>query len=231
MFAGIVEKVCKVTAVRPGGSAKGGAPAPACDAVRLDVELGEIVADLRLGASVAINGVCLTLAEHQGSVGGFDIVRETWRLTNLQYLKTGDLVNAERSLRVGDRLDGHFVQGHVDGVGRIERIQRERGEYRVWITVDADLMPYIVRKGSIAVDGVSLTIADAESGRFSVVLIPTTLARTVLGRRQPGDRVNVETDILARLIISRLETLTGVAARAIRDGLTWERLQESGFLP
>jgi riboflavin synthase len=223
MFAGIVEDLCKVVAARPGAHAK------AAEA-RLAVELGELMADLRPGASVAINGVCLTLAERDGSVGTFDVVPETWRLTNLQYLRAGDLVNVERSLRVGDRLDGHFVQGHVDGVGKIDRIQRERGEYKIWIRVATALRPYIARKGSVAVDGVSLTVVDVEQDRFSVVLIPTTLTRTVLGRRQPGAAVNIETDILARLIVSRLEQLRGEGA-AVRGALTWEHLQESGFLP
>jgi riboflavin synthase len=227
MFAGIIENLCKVVAVQPGG----GAPASAGAVVRLEVDLGELLADLRPGASVAINGVCLTLAEQRGSVGGFDVVPETWRLSNLQYLKTGDLVNAERSLRVGDRLDGHFVQGHVDGIGRIDRIQRQGGEHKVWIAVAADLMPYVVRKGSVAVDGISLTVVEAGSNCFSIVLIPTTLARTVLGRRQPGEAVNIETDILARLIVSRLEALAGATASALPGRVTWQNLHESGFLP
>ncbi|MFQ5805725.1 MAG: riboflavin synthase [Phycisphaerae bacterium] len=228
MFAGIIESVGKVVAVRRAG---GAAAAPATDVVRLEVELGDLLADLRLGASVAVNGACLTLAERRDSVGGFDVVPETWRRTNLRFLQAGDLVNAERSLRVGDRLDGHFVQGHVDGVGRIDRVQRERGEYKLWVVADAELKPYIVRKGSIALDGVSLTIVDVESNRFSVALIPITLARTVLGMRQPGDQVNIETDIVARLILARLEALTGGATATTGAGLTWEHLQESGFLP
>jgi riboflavin synthase len=231
MFAGIIENVCRVVAVRPGGGARGGALALAADAVRLEIELGDLLADLQPGASVAINGVCLTLVERRGPVGGFDVVPETWRLSNLQSLQAGDRVNAERALRVGDRLSGHFVQGHVDGVGKIDRIRRDQGEYKLWITADADLMPYIVRKGSIAVDGVSLTVVDVDSDRFSVALIPITLARTVLGLRQPGDAVNIETDILARLIVSRLEALARGVAPAIGERLTWERLQESGFLP
>jgi riboflavin synthase len=220
MFAGIIERVGKVAAVRPGK-----------DAVRLEVDLGDLLVDLALGASVAINGVCLTLADRRGAVGGFDVVPETWRVTGLSSLQAGDPVNAERSLRVGDRLDGHFVQGHVDGVGKVERIEREQSGYKVWVSAGADLMRYLVRKGSVALDGTSLTIVDVEKNRFSVVLIPTTRERTVLGVRRPGDSVNIETDILARLVVSRLEGLTGGNADATAgDGLTWRRLQESGFL-
>lgn len=218
MFAGIIESVCKVAAVRQ-----------ATPAVRLEIELGELLTDLRLGASVAVNGACLTLAECRGAVGGFDVVPETWRLTNLRSLRIGDQVNVERSLRVGDRIDGHFVQGHVDGLGKLDRVERGRGEYKMWVRADDGLLPYIVRKGSIALDGTSLTIVDVEDTRFSVVLIPTTLARTVLGLRQPGDLVNIETDVLARLVISRLEAHASGAAPEAR--LSWQRLRESGFLP
>ncbi|MBU0617907.1 MAG: riboflavin synthase [Planctomycetes bacterium] len=219
MFAGIIERVCEVAAVRPAG-----------DAVRLEVELGELLDGLELGASVAINGVCLTLAERRGSVGGFDVVPETWRVTSLSSLQVGDPVNVERSLCVGDRLDGHFVQGHVDGVGRVERIQRDKGEYKLWVSADAGLMRYIVRKGSIALDGTSLTVVDVVENRFSVVLIPTTLERTVLGRHRPGKAVNIETDILARVIISRLEALGEGYRAAATGGLTWQQLEEGGFL-
>ena len=220
MFAGIIERVCEVAAVRPAG-----------DAVRREDELGEVLDGLELGASVAINGVCLTLAERRGSVGGFDVVPETWRVTSLSSLQTGDPVNVERSLCVGDRLDGHFVQGHVDGVGRVERIERDRGEYKLWVSAEADLMRYIVRKGSVALDGTSLTVVDAAENRFSVVLIPTTLERTVLGSRRPGSAVNIETDILARVIISRLEAVGDGFKAAAAGGLTWQQLQEGGFLP
>ena len=219
MFAGIIERVSRVAAVRP-----------AADAVRLEVDLGDLLDDLEPGASVAINGVCLTLAERRGSVGGFDVVPETGRVTSLSSLQAGDPVNVERSLRVGDRLEGHFVQGHVDGVGKIDRIQRDQGEYKVWLSADAGLMRYMVRKGSVALDGTSLTIVDVEEHRFSVVLIPTTLERTVLGLRRTGDPINIETDILARLVVGQLEALMGGVDGAASGGLTWRRLQESGFL-
>ena len=220
MFAGIIARVCKIMAVRP-----------APDAVRLEVELGDLLDGIALGASVAINGACLTLAERRERVGGFDVVPETWRLTSLNTLAAGDFVNAERSLRVGDRIDGHFVQGHVDGLGRLERVDRVAGEYKLWITAPAELMPYIVRKGSIALDGISLTVVDVKGDSFSVALIPTTLNETAMSFRRPGDAINIETDILARIVLSRLAALTGGAASPGNSGLTWERLQQSGFAP
>ena len=230
MFTGIIERVCRVVAVRRAGGVRHGPAAPATDAVRLEVELGELLADLQLGASVAINGVCLTLAERRDSAGGFDVVPETWRLTSLRLLEAGHKVNAERSLRVGDRLDGHFVQGHIDGVGEIDRIERNRDGHRMWIATGAELMPYVVRKGAIALDGTSLTVVDVETGRFSVALIPITLAQTVLGERKPGDLVNIETDVLARLVVSRLGALGDGTLSAAGDQVTWQRLQEGGFL-
>lgn len=241
MFAGIVEALGKV--VRVGAAARRaptGAPAQ-----RLDLELGKLLDDLQPGASVAVNGVCLTLAGRSGPVGAFDVIPETWCSTNLRTLRIGDPVNIERSLRVGDRLDGHFVQGHVDGVGRVERIERG-AEWKLWVTVEPALLPFIVRKGSIALDGTSLTIVDVGPAEFSVALIPTTLERTVLGRRRPGDLVNVETDILARLVVARLVALglPGTLAEAPTEAggppepgrgragsaISFESLREGGYL-
>lgn len=227
MFAGIVEAVGKVARVataprrEPSGT----------EAYRLDVRLNVLLDDLQPGASVAINGACLTLTERLGSVGGFDVVPETWQNTNLSRLQTGDPVNVERALRFGDRIDGHFVQGHVDGVGTVEAVERRAGEWKLWVAADAGLMPYIVRKGSIALDGTSLTVVDVNAERFSVALIPTTLERTVLGRRHAGDLVNIETDILARLVISRLAAagLLGEQAAAPARGITFDSLREGGY--
>ena len=227
MFAGIIEAIGKVVRVAGSRADRSGAQADG-----LEIEVADLFDDLNLGASVAVNGVCLTLTDRRGMIGGFDIVPETWRNTNLQTLRVGHQVNLERSLRVGDRIDGHFVQGHVDGVGRVSRLDRQSGEWKMWIAVGVDLLPYIVRKGSLALDGTSLTVVDVEEGRISVVLIPTTLERTVLSRRRPGDLVNVETDILARLVLSRLAAI-GVGDSLPRqgaNGITLESLQEGGFL-
>ncbi|MEP0845269.1 MAG: riboflavin synthase [Phycisphaerae bacterium] len=220
MFAGIVEYVGRVAGVR---AAAGG--------TRLEIDLGPQVADgLALGASVAVNGVCLTLADKRGTSGAFDVVPETLRASNLGSARVGDAVNLERSLRVGGPLDGHFVQGHVDGVGIVMEIERSGDEYVLWTHVPADLMRFIVRKGSIAIDGVSLTVVDVDAERFSVALIPTTLERTVLSSRRIGDRVNIETDILARLVAARLDALLAQPPPAAAGRITWEMLRQQGFV-
>ncbi len=228
MFTGIIEAVGTVSGVEiaPRRHADGAV------AFRLNVDLGCLANGLRLGASVAVNGACLTLAEQHGTVGGFDVVPETWRRTTLSRLCVHDPVNLERSLRVGDPVDGHFVQGHIEGIGVVDRVGHPQGEWLVWVQTDAALMPAIIPKGSIALDGTSLTIVDVAECRFSVALVPTTLTRTVLARRRPGDPVNIETDVLARLLVRRLEALTGtLGAPAGTTGLSWEKLRESGFLP
>jgi len=223
MFAGIIEHVGHVVrvAAAPHAHAAGAA------AYRLTVALGPVADGLPVGGSVAVNGACLTLAALHGTDGDFDVVPETWERTTLRLLRPHAAVNLERSLRVGDRIDGHFVQGHVDGTAVVEAVDRTGGEWRLRLRTDPGLAPYLVAKGSVAVDGVSLTIVDAAEGRFSVALIPTTLERTVLGKRRPGDAVNVETDILARLIVQRLDQLLAAGGPG---GLTLERLAAAGFV-
>jgi len=229
MFSGIIQRMGSVRAIRP-PAAK---PSAATLAAALDLEAPDLLRDVSVGTSIAVNGVCLTLTALHEGVASFDIIPETWRRTNLSDLQPGDLVNLETSLRAGQPIDGHFVQGHVDGCGLIERIERGGGEYKLWIRVDADLTPYLVRKGSIAVDGVSLTMVDLGQTCFSVALIPTTLERTNLGRRQAGQRVNLETDILARIVVSRLDALCDAGRLSpppAGRGVTWDQLRECGFV-
>jgi len=221
MFTGIVEATGKV--IRVGASGGAGAR-------RLDIDAPGLLEELRPGASVAVNGACLTLTGTTGTAGSFDVVPETWRNTNLHTLRPGDPVNLERSLRLGDRLDGHFVQGHVDGLGRVVRIDHAAGEWKLWVAIDRALSPFIVRKGSVAVDGVSLTIVDADDESFSVALIPVTLERTVLGRRRSGDLVNVETDILARMVFHQLAAAGSIRPGTRAGGLTLESLREGGYV-
>lgn len=225
MFTGIIQAVGTVLGVEttPRSHGTGGR------AHRLDLELGALATDLARGASVAVNGVCLTLAERHGTAGGFDVVPETWRRTTLRHLRRPEPVNLERALRASDAIDGHFVQGHIDGTGVVERVDRSAGECKLWVRSDPELMPYIIPQGSVALDGTSLTIVDVEATRFSVALIPTTLELTVLGRRNPGDPLNIETDILARLVVRRLAALTASPGAGSAGGLTLEKLQEGGF--
>lgn len=164
---------------------------------------------IKLGESIANNGCCLTVAGISGSSLSFDAIPETLDKTNLGSLKPGDKVHMERSLRAGDRIDGHFVQGHVDGTGELLSVHAS-GEWRGRIRVPAHLARYLVPKGSIAVDGVSLTIAaigGQASDEFEITLIPTTLELTTLGSRQPGYRFNIECDATVKTIVATLERM------------------------
>jgi riboflavin synthase len=157
------------------------------------------------GQSVAVNGCCLTIAALPPGRMEFDVVPETLARTNLGLLKSGDEVHLERSLRVGDRLDGHLVQGHIDGAAVLLARQDDARECRLTLQAPASLEEYIIPKGSVTLDGVSLTVAAARQGAFEVALIPTTLNLTALGRRPLGWPLNLETDILAKTIVFWLE--------------------------
>jgi riboflavin synthase len=196
MFTGLVEELGSVHSVVADGAG-----------TVLTIEEPTIARDLPLGASVAVNGVCLTVVASAERTFSFQAGPETLKLTNLGTLTTGAKVNLERSLRLGDRLGGHIVQGHVDGVGRIDKRDRQ-GEWEfVWFTCATELTRQMIRKGSITVDGVSLTLVDVADGRFSVALIPHTMAMTTLGFKQAGDTVNLETDLFAKYVFKCLEQM------------------------
>jgi len=191
MFTGIVEGTGTVAALAAADDASG---------ARLEVEAPFLAGELRPGESVAVNGCCLTVA--QATAAGFaaDLVAETLRRTALGGLAAGDLVNLERPMALGGRLGGHLVQGHVDGVARVlERTEVGAGE-EVRIELPRDLERYVVEKGSVAVDGVSLTVAGVGPGWFAVALVPHTLEVTTLGRRRPGDPVQLEVDVVAKYV-------------------------------
>ncbi|MGE3180588.1 MAG: riboflavin synthase [Phycisphaerae bacterium] len=218
MFSGIVETIGEVVAIhRPDARAPGGG------AVRLVVAVRSLREPPKLGASIAMNGVCLTVCSADLPELAFDVVPETLQRTNLGALQIGDRVNVEQSLRLGDRVDGHFVQGHVEGVVRIASIEQRDSDYRIWFVAPAALMKYMVPKGSISLDGVSLTIAQIDGDRCAVALIPTTLRETTLGARRANDILNVETDVFARTIVDRVEQV--LAAKA-----TGERLVIDAFV-
>jgi riboflavin synthase len=195
MFTGIVKGVGMVTSV---SKSKSGAE------IIIRVRLGKFSRGLKNGDSLCINGACLTVTRLSKSEAEFQIVSETIRRTNLGQTKSGEMVNIERSLKVGDRLEGHFVLGHVDGTGVIEDIQRMSSETTIWMKLDKWLTKSLVPKGSIAVDGVSLTVVGVEGDRVSVSLIPHTLKVTTLGMKHRGDRVNIETDILGKYVTTNL---------------------------
>src|SRR5918992_490515 len=195
MFTGIVKGMARVTST---SKSRRGAE------TIIRVRLGKLGRGLKKGDSVCINGACLTTTKLSEGEAEFEMVSETIRRTNLGQTKPGEMVNIERSLRVGDRLEGHFVLGHVDGTGVIEDIQKMSSETTIWIELDKWLAKSLVPKGSIAVDGVSLTLVDVKGDRVSVSLIPHTLKVTTLGMKRRGDRVNVETDILGKYVTTNL---------------------------
>ena len=170
------------------------------DGSRLVVAAPETAADAQIGDSVAVAGVCLTVVEAEGGRLAFDVVPETLSRTALGGLDPGDTLNLEPSLRVGDRLGGHVVQGHVDAVGRVRSITPEGDSRRIWIDAPQAVLAYCIEKGSIAVDGVSLTVAALDDDGFEVALIPHTLAVTTLGRMEPGDELNLEADVLGKVV-------------------------------
>jgi riboflavin synthase len=196
MFTGLVEALGNVHALQTDGPGK-----------LLEIAEPRLAPELSLGESVAVNGACLTVVDIARETFRFQVGPETLRLTNLGELEPGSRVNLERSLKAGDRLGGHIVQGHIDGVGELAKRDRQ-GEWELlWFSCGAELTRQMVRKGSIAVDGVSLTVLDVTGAGFSVALIPHTLAVTTLGFKQPGASMNLETDLFAKYIAKYLETL------------------------
>jgi riboflavin synthase len=189
MFTGLVETLATVERVEPDGPGR-----------TLVLTAPAIAPELTPGESVAINGACLTVVAHDSRICRFQAGPETLQRTNLGELVTSDRVNLERSLRVTDRLGGHLVQGHIDGLGHIAERHREGDWELVWFRCPKALTALMVSKGSVAVDGVSLTLVNVETERFSAALIPHTLAHTTLGFKQPGASVNLETDLLAKYV-------------------------------
>ena len=196
MFTGLVREIGTIASFEDGR-------------LRLESSIAAAVGD-----SVAIDGVCLTVVDGDRKTLAFDAVPETLGRTTLGRLGPGTPVNLEPALRAGEALGGHYVQGHVDGVGRIRSVEPEGDGRRVWVDAPAAVLRYCVEKGSIAVDGVSLTIAELDDGGFSVALVPHTLAVTTLGAAVPGDEVNLETDVLAKYV----EKLLGLRSDDGDDG-------------
>lgn len=193
MFTGIVEEAGTVAAIKP-----------AARSIELAVRLKRCGKGLKIGDSVAVNGCCLTVVKltrsSRQTTARFDLLKETWKRTNLQYCQVGGLVNIERSLRVGGELGGHFVTGHIDGVGRITRWERRGRDHVLDIKAPREVNRYVVFKGSIAVDGISLTVAAVNRGGFRIWIIPHTWDVTNLCQRAVGDHVNLEADLLGKYV-------------------------------
>jgi len=193
MFTGIVEGIGKVEKISKNTKNR--------SAIQMTVNLGKYAKGLKIGQSVALNGVCLTVTKLSKSSCIFEMIEETTKKTDLGNLKVGGIVNIERSLRAGDRLEGHFVLGHVDGVGTIKKILKKPKEVQVWFEVPKKLSKYVVKKGSIAIDGISFTVVDIKNTLASVSIIPHTIDVTNFRTKKVGDKVNIETDILGKYIL------------------------------
>src|SRR3990167_8478124 len=211
MFTGIIEYLATVKKI----SLKAGG-------AELLLDIGGFGNSLKPGESIAINGVCLTAKEIKGDVGGFDVSSETLKKTTLGKLRNAEKVNIERALRVGDRLGGHFVTGHVDGIGTIKDKKQSADQCTMFFSVEKRFTDMMIEKGSVAIDGISLTIVDVVGGVFSVALIPYTLTLTTMGFKKVGDQVNIEIDMLGKWVKKIL--------KKENDGdITWEQLTEQGF--
>ncbi len=207
MFTGIVEEIGKVTSAQPRN---------------LAITASKVLQGMELGGSIAVNGVCLTVTSFNSSSFSVDIMSETLRRTNLGLLCAGDEVNLERPLTPEKQLGGHFVQGHIDDTGRVTSVTWDGEAMLIRLEAPLEAMRYIVKKGFIAVDGVSLTIVDCDASSFLVSIVDYTRKHTTLGSKQVGDLVNLEVDIIAKYL-DRL-------SQAHRPGITVDFLQEHGFL-
>jgi riboflavin synthase len=198
MFTGIVETVGKIVQLERSG-----------DLASIAVDAPAVSAGVKSGDSIAVNGACLTVIATDGGRLTFEAVAETLARTNLGELTIGSRVNLERAMRVDQRLDGHIVQGHVDAVGRVRALRREGGDVRLFVDCDSSLSSLLVEKGSVAIDGVSLTVVRTDVTGFDVALIPHTLESTTLGQRCVGDRVNLEADVLGKYVKRYVEAVLG----------------------
>jgi riboflavin synthase len=213
MFTGLIEAVCPVKSVRRSDRA-----------MHLTVDSGKLADECKVGDSIAINGVCLTVAKLEGQLATFDISGETLGKSTLGKLKVTSGVNVELSMKASGRFGGHIVQGHTDGVGTIKVIERQGEFVNMKFTAGAELLENMVVKGSVAVDGISLTIASMDESSFGVAIIPETLKRTTLGKAKVGDIVNIETDIIAKILKKQLDKILPSEGK-----LTVEKLKELGF--
>ncbi|MBM4054652.1 MAG: riboflavin synthase [Planctomycetes bacterium] len=215
MFTGIVEHLVMVNKL-----------STSSHGAELFLELGDFYGNLAIGESISVNGVCLTVKTIRGNVVSFDVSGETLKKTTLGALHSREKVNVERALRVGDRLGGHFVTGHADGIGAIKEKKQAADQCLIIFSAEKKFTDMMIEKGSVAIDGISLTIFDIKELTFSVAIIPHTLASTTLGYKKTGDRINIEIDMMGKWIKKLLEnTFSGK-----KSALTRDKLIEQGFL-
>jgi riboflavin synthase len=212
MFTGIVEEMGSVKEFRRGAGA-----------ARLTISASTVLEATATGESICVNGVCLTVVEKDGTSFSADVAAETLKVTNLGELRIGQKVNLERAMTLSGRIGGHLVTGHVDAVGTMKEKRQEGNSWRIFIEAPESALRYVIKKGSIAVDGISLTVADVEKSRFSVAIIPHTAQVTTLGLRTPGDSVNLETDIIGKYVERLLQG-------RVESGLSLDFLKGQGFV-
>ncbi len=207
MFSGIIEEKARVKRITK-----------APQGCKLTLESGIVSKDVKIGDSISVNGICLTVMERRARGVSFDVMEETLRRTSLADVSVGEALNLERALKAGDRISGHFVTGHVDCLGKIRAILKRPNDYTVDIELPTDKMAYVTAKGSIAVDGVSLTIAGIKDNRIKIYLIPLTLSNTNLASNKTGDSVNIEFDILGKYSLNKpLPTKAGIDVDFLKE--------------
>ncbi len=189
MFTGLVEEIGKVQSIVRGSKS-----------AQITIQAQKVLSDVQIGDSICTNGVCLTVTDYTTHTFTVDVMPETMRRSNLKNLKPGSPVNLERALRVGDRLGGHWVTGHIDGTGIIQDINPEENAIWIRISTSKDILKYVIHKGSIAIDGISLTVADVDAQTFQVSIIPHTREVTTLSTKKPGDEVNLECDLIGKYV-------------------------------
>mgnify|MGYP005803081493 FL=1 len=220
MFTGLIETVGTVVTITPLG-----------DVTELSIYAPAIAPELRHGDSVAISGACQTVTFMDANSFKVQMMPETLARTKLGGLRTGARVNLERAMRLDTRVDGHLVAGHVDGVAAVSKIETLEDTRKIYFAADEHLLGGIVEKGSVTVDGVSLTVIDAAADFFSVGVIPTTLADTTLGSLRAGDKVNIETDMIGKYVKKFVEAALGEKKESgkMKNSLTWDKLSEYGW--
>lgn len=218
MFTGLVEETGIIRSVRQAGKS-----------LHLTVGARAVLEGIKLGDSIAVNGVCLTVVRFDSDAFTADVMPETYNKTNLKSLPAGSAVNLERTMALGDRFGGHIVQGHVDGVGTIRSLKQDEIAWWVSVAAPPEILRYIVAKGSITIDGISLTVVDVDDEQFQVSLIPHSWAITSMKNRKVGDPVNLEVDILAKYVEKMLAGRLSSAPTPRRSGITEEFLREHGF--
>ena len=221
MFTGIIEGLGTISGIRPEGQGK-----------RLTVEADYSLENTKIGDSIAVNGACLTVVTISNKRFEVDISPETLKSSTLDRAKPGDRLNLERAMRLSDRIDGHLVSGHVDGIGVIKKREKLGNAFIVTIAVKEGLSRYMIHKGSVAVDGVSLTVNSCDANSFTVSIIPHTAAITTIGSKRSGDPVNIETDMIGKYVerFTRSNSLPDGEATIKPSGLTMDSLAKSGFL-